>query len=45
MSVRQVAEHVFNHVCASRSVVDFRTTLSNKGGAYLFPLYRDEDSP
>lgn len=45
MSVRQVAENLFDHVCVSRSVVDFRTTLSNKGGAYLFPLYREEASP
>ena len=39
ISVRQVAEGIFNHACVSRSIVDFRTTLSNKGGSYLFPLY------
>lgn len=44
MSVRQVAENVFDHVVPSRLIVDFRTTLSNKGGAYLFPLYEYETS-
>lgn len=44
MSVRQVAESTFDHVCASREIVDFRTTLSNKGGAYLFPLHEHETS-
>ncbi len=39
ISVRQVAEGFFNHVCAARSIVEFRTTLSNKGGSYFFPLY------
>lgn len=39
ISVRQVAEGLFNHVCVARSIVDFRTTLSNKGGSYIFPLY------
>ena len=39
ISVRQVAEGLFNHVCVARSIVDFRTTLSNKGGSYFFPLY------
>lgn len=39
VSVRQVAENTFDHACVSRSIVDFRTTLSNKGGAYLFPLF------
>ena len=39
ISVRQVAEGIFNHAYVSRSIADFRTTLSNKGGAYLFPLY------
>lgn len=45
VSVRQVAENTFDHVCASRAIVDFRTTLSNKGGAYLFPLRAYETSP
>ena len=39
ITVRQVAEGIFNHVSLSQYVTDFRTTLSNKGGAYLFPLY------
>ena len=39
ISVRQVAEGIFNHAIASTVIADFRTTLSNKGGAYLFPLY------
>ena len=39
ISVRQVAEGLFNHVCVARGIVDFRTTLSNKGGSYFFPLY------
>ncbi len=44
VSVRQVAENTFDHVCVSRAIVDFRTTLSNKGGAYLFPLHEYETS-
>lgn len=39
ISVRQVAEGIFNHVFVSTQISDFRTTLSNKGGSYLFPLY------
>ena len=39
ISVRQVAEGVFNHVFVSTRISDFRTTLSNKGGSYVFPLY------
>ena len=39
ISVRQVAEGIFNHVFVSSKIADFRTMLSNKGGAYLFPLY------
>ena len=39
ISVRQVAEGIFNHAFATRGIADFRTTLSNKGGAYLFPNY------
>jgi len=45
ISVRQVAEGIFNHACVATSIVDFRTTLSNKGGAYLFPLYLYPTSP
>lgn len=40
ISVRQVAENTFNHVFVSDNIINFRATLSNKGGAYLFPLYR-----
>ena len=39
IAVRQVAEGTFNHVYLTKHITDFRTTLSNKGGAYLFPLY------
>ena len=39
ITVRQVAEGVFNHAIPTQHITDFRTTLSNKGGAYLFPLY------
>ena len=39
ITVRQVAEGVFSHAYATSSIADFRATLSNKGGAYLFPLY------
>ena len=40
ITVRQVAEGIFNHVSLTQHITDFRTTLSNKGGTYLFPLYR-----
>ena len=39
ISVRQVAEGVYNHALVTKSIADFRTTLSNKGGSYLFPLH------
>ena len=39
ITVRQVAEGIFNHAYVVHSIADFRTTLSNKGGAYLFSLY------
>ena len=39
VTVGQVAEGVFNHVLATREVPEFRVTRSNKGGAYVFPLY------
>jgi len=39
ISVRQVAEGVFNHVFISENIIECRITLSNKGLAYLFPLY------
>ncbi|MDM8558971.1 type ISP restriction/modification enzyme [Candidatus Parabeggiatoa sp. HSG14] len=39
ISVRQVAEGIFNHIFATRNIVESRVTLSNKGAGYLFPLY------
>ncbi len=45
ISVRQVAEGIFNHAFVTKSVADFRTTLSNKGGSYLFPLYTYPPEP
>jgi len=39
VTVRQVAEGVFNHILAADSLVESRVTLSNKGIAYAFPLY------
>ncbi|MCD6426805.1 MAG: N-6 DNA methylase [Caldisericaceae bacterium] len=39
ITVRQVAEGVFNHAFISNSIIESRITLSNKGIAYLFPLY------
>lgn len=39
ITVRQVAEGIFNHVIATRSMIDNRATLSNKGYALLLPLY------
>ena len=47
ITVRQVAEGRFNHVFVSDAMVDGRATLSNRGIAYVFPLYlccsADED--
>ena len=39
ITVRQVAEGIFNHVIATNNIIDNRVTLSNKGYATLFPLY------
>ncbi len=39
VTVRQVAEENFNHAFVSRTIVESRITLSNKGIGYLFPLY------
>lgn len=39
VSVRQVAEGVFNHVLITENLIESRITLSNKGIGYLFPLY------
>ena len=38
VSVRQVAENNFTHAFISDKIMNYRMTLSNKGGAYLFPL-------
>lgn len=43
VTVRQVAEGIFNHVLVSNTLIDGRLTLSNKGIAYLFPLYKYEN--
>ena len=43
--VRQVAEDEFNHVFVSQNVTDFRVTISNRGGATLFPLYSFGEFP
>ncbi len=39
ITVRQVAEGIFNHVIVTNSIVESRITLSNKGIAYIYPLY------
>jgi len=39
ITVRQVAEHAFNHVLVADGIVDLRITTSNKGTGYFFPLY------
>ena len=39
ITVRQVAEGVFDHAFVSPSIVESRITLSNKGIGFLFPLY------
>jgi hypothetical protein len=39
ISVRQVAEGIFNHAFITSFIPNFRATLSNKGGAFIFPLY------
>ena len=43
VTVRQVAESKFNHAFISDKIADLRMTLSNRGGASLFPLYRYDD--
>ena len=43
ISVRQVAEKHFNHAIVADKIIDSRMTISNKGGAYFFPLYRYEN--
>lgn len=39
ITVRQVAEGVFDHAFIANDIIDYRVTFSAKGGAYLFPLY------
>ncbi len=39
VSVRQVAEGRFNHATVADTIIDARLTTSNKGIAYIFPLY------
>jgi Type ISP C-terminal specificity domain/N-6 DNA Methylase len=39
VTVGQVAEGIFNHVVATDTVIDNRLTKSNKGVAFVFPLY------
>ena len=39
VSVRQVAEGIFNHSFVTNRIIESRITLSNKGIAFLFPLY------
>jgi len=43
ITVRQVAEGIFNHVFVSDTIVESRITLSNKGIAFIFPLYLYSD--
>jgi predicted helicase len=39
ITVRQVAEGIFNHAIATNCIIDNRVTLSNKGYGTLLPLY------
>jgi len=39
ITVRQVAEGIFNHSFVATNIIESRITLSNKGIAFLFPLY------
>lgn len=43
VSVRQVAEGNFTHALVSRHLVESRLTISNKGTAFVFPLWQYED--
>jgi hypothetical protein len=47
ITVRQVAEGIFNHVFITNDIINYRVTLSAKGGSYLFPLYlyQSKDNP
>jgi len=44
ITVRQVAEGVFNHVLVADTIVESRITLSNKGIAYVFPIELDTNA-
>ncbi len=44
ITVRQVAEGIFNHAYIADTIVESRITLSNKGIGYIFPLYLYTDS-
>jgi predicted helicase len=39
ITVRQVAEGVFNHTFVSKNITESRITISNKGIGFQFPLY------
>ncbi len=39
VTVRQIAEEVFNHVLITDLIIDNRITASNKGTGYLYPLH------
>jgi predicted helicase len=39
ITVRQVAEGIFNHCFVTENIIESRITISNKGIGYLFPLY------
>ncbi|RLL82913.1 hypothetical protein CN13_05960 [Petrotoga sp. HKA.pet.4.5] len=43
ITVRQVAEGIFNHAYVTNTIIESRITLSNKGIAFLFPLYLYSD--
>jgi len=43
ITVRQVAEGIFNHSFITENIIESRITLSNKGIAFLFPLYLYKD--
>ena len=44
VTVRQVAEGIFNHGLITDSIIESRITLSNKGIGFLFPLYVCQNS-
>ncbi len=44
ITVRQVAEGIFNHAFVTANIVDSRITLSNKGIGFIYPLYLFPDS-